>query len=619
MILNRRRVLCWILASVTLLLVIVSIARTTQDRRIQSGQNDVRKLHDQSDVAKHLRSNDRQTEYIDKHGMHVVVGKYIGSSLQQVTPNFTWSELNANAFDPDENAGAGGEPLYLQRADEIRAKRLWHINKFNIVASDKIPLNRSLQDVRKQSCQSKNYDVKTLPPASVVIVFHNEAWSTLLRTVHSVLNRSPRVLIKEIILVDDYSNRTFLQRPLEEHLVKLSVPTSVLRMTQRSGLIKARLKGAAEATGEALVFLDAHCEVTPGWLEPLLHRIAESRTAIVSPVIDIINDETFAYTKSFSLHWGAFNWGLHFRWFTMSADVLEDFKHDNTRPYRTPVMAGGLFAIDRQQFFHLGAYDDNMEIWGGENLELSFRAWQCGASVEIAPCSRVGHIFRKASPYTFPGGVGAVLHANLARVALVWMDDWSQFFFKVNPLAAKAAEEQDVSKRRDLRRRLQCKDFAWYLDHVWPEHFFPAPDRRLGLLRHQSSALCIQRPARVSETSNQPSGSASLDVCTHGFFVSQLLVQTPEGYLMADESVCLDSPLAAEQQDAAVRFQACAENRRQKWSLDDDSGQVMHVESGKCLSHPAEGTSDAVVLQVCRSAPEQKWTFEVREWKNNMT
>ena len=68
------------------------------------------------------------------------------------------------------------------------AKERYSKHQLNVVASEFVSLNRKLPDVRHDKCQKVQYP-KRMPKISVIIVFHNEAWSTLLRTVHSVINR----------------------------------------------------------------------------------------------------------------------------------------------------------------------------------------------------------------------------------------------------------------------------------------------------------------------------------------------------------------------------------------------------------------------------------------------
>lgn len=93
-----------------------------------------------------------------------------------------------------------GDEVALGQAD----MKKWFMN---VHASDKISLDRNVPDPRRQECKDIKYDLDRLPKASVIIIFTDEAWTPLLRTVHSVINRSPPQLLEEIILLDDNSKR----------------------------------------------------------------------------------------------------------------------------------------------------------------------------------------------------------------------------------------------------------------------------------------------------------------------------------------------------------------------------------------------------------------------------
>jgi polypeptide N-acetylgalactosaminyltransferase len=117
------------------------------------------------------------------------------------------------------------------------------------------------------------------------------------------------------------------------------------------------------ARGDVLLFLDAHVEVTTGWLPPLLDRIMGDRRRVVAPIIDVISDETFEYVTASDTTWGGFNWHLNFRWYPVPDREMARRGWDRSLPIQTPTIAGGLFAIDKKFFYEIGSYDEGILLF----------------------------------------------------------------------------------------------------------------------------------------------------------------------------------------------------------------------------------------------------------------
>nr|XP_020023196.1 polypeptide N-acetylgalactosaminyltransferase 14 isoform X3 [Castor canadensis]XP_020023197.1 polypeptide N-acetylgalactosaminyltransferase 14 isoform X3 [Castor canadensis] len=436
-----------------------------------------------------------------------------------------------------------------------------------------------------------------LPPTSIIITFHNEARSTLLRTIRSVLNRTPMHLIQEIILVDDFSND-----PEDcKQLIKLP-KVKCLRNSERQGLVRSRIRGADVAQGTTLTFLDSHCEVNRDWLQPLLHRVKEDYTRVVCPVIDIIHLDTFNYIESASELRGGFDWSLHFRWEQLSPEQKAQ-RHDPTEPIRTPIIAGGLFVIDKAWFDYLGKYDIDMDIWGGENFEISFRVWMCGGSLEIIPCSRVGHVFRKKHPYVFPDGNANTYIKNTKRTAEVWMDEYKQYYYAARPFALERPFG-NIESRLDLRRNLHCQTFKWYLENVYPELRIPLDSSiQKGNIRQRQQCLESQKQ------NNQEIPNLKLSPCVRSEETkSQVWAFTYTQQIM-QEDLCLS--VVTLFPGVPVVLSLCKNgDDRQQWTR--TGTHIEHIASHLCLDTDMFGDSTEdgkeIVLNPCESSlMSQHW------------
>jgi polypeptide N-acetylgalactosaminyltransferase len=153
--------------------------------------------------------------------------------------------------------GEGGAP-YTVPEDQLNAASDSEMEYgMNMVVSDAISLDRSIRDTRLEECKHWKYPFD-LPKTSVIIVFHNEGFSVLMRTVHSVINRSPKHVLHEIVLVDDFSDKENLKGDLDKYIKQFDGKVKVVRNKEREGLIRTRSRGAMEASGEVIVYLDGN-------------------------------------------------------------------------------------------------------------------------------------------------------------------------------------------------------------------------------------------------------------------------------------------------------------------------------------------------------------------------
>jgi len=177
------------------------------------------------------------------------------------------------------------------------------------------------------------------------------------------------------------------------------------------------------------------------------------------PALDMIPPSNwYQYMRAVPGHW-RYEWN-----FNLIMTNPGGFIDDSAQVYPSPGTSGGIFAMRKDWFEHLGLFDEGMLQWGGDHFELTMKVWRCGGRIEIVPCSRIGHVFRTADARPYDVETQQVIR-NYARLALIWTQDHLNYFYKVKP-EARSYKFSDMQELHEKHRKLKCRDMAWYLANV---------------------------------------------------------------------------------------------------------------------------------------------------------
>lgn len=232
------------------------------------------------------------------------------------------------------------------------------------------------------------------PYLSVVIAAYNDN-AELLATVGSIRNTTINFADKiEIVVVDDCSLLP----------VKWGGSDTIVRNTRRIGCGPSRYVGAMAAKGEYILICDSHMRFAPGWFEAILDQL-QPKILYCGSCLGLGKNsagiETLDVNTPNAVYYGA-TWNFcgpyksgPYKDNPRFMQVLEciwmpEQPGDN---YPLPAVMGACYFMHREWFIYLNALR-HLRLWGGDEQELSLKAWLSGGEIRLLKKVRIGHKFR---------------------------------------------------------------------------------------------------------------------------------------------------------------------------------------------------------------------------------
>ena len=134
-----------------------------------------------------LPSSGRISNHMVRSAQGLTVHNQAQSADSAIGANSGFSGAGESASGAHADAGVAwqyfDEREYISAGTVAPGEDTYARNKFNQAASDSLASDRAIPDTRGPHCRRKTYSTSHLPATSVIITFHNEARSTLLRTI----------------------------------------------------------------------------------------------------------------------------------------------------------------------------------------------------------------------------------------------------------------------------------------------------------------------------------------------------------------------------------------------------------------------------------------------------
>ena len=470
----------------------------------------------------------------------------------------------------------------------------------------------------------RHLDTQFTVSVSVVMCMRNELIYLLLRTLTTIVRRTPKRLLHEIVLIDDGSDFDALPE-IRNYSSQLNIPLKILRNNKSVGITSCRRYGIEKAEGEVVVLLDSHMEVSELWLEPLLDILHSKPDGIAVPTLHLINEKEYD-----SLHLKECNaYGIeavagysYFRYYVAGPPA-----DDQSAPYSTASVLGGGLAAYKSTFIRLYPKIVFKELWGTENTRLAIRAWACGGGLWMTRCSQVLHTnghdgdldrYKGKSPdmtkhlqYETVGDISNFITTE---------KDKMRFFQSIFKEETEIKEVKDIAKIISTQFDVsKCsKDFHWFLKNIFPSsHYLQFVSTDYSIVGEAQSMFdktyCVKAGnKKVSVDKNCRNDKTA-------FYDDHLVGISKKGdiHMTYFTLFCFDQE-GKSAEGTEVMLHGCHTKNYgypkagATQNFVYEGKRIVHVPSNNCLQ--LDVVKGSVELWKCNDSMEQKWNIVPARW-----